>query len=406
MMVSGFQSSIISPSSPRSVLMLDPTTPAWLTNPDVERAIRLLPGFHHASLVEWSGGPLAGGAGVGLGVWRLEGTAIVESVPCPWSIVLKGWAGQETDDPPTSWDWPYREMELYRSGMLEKLADGIRAPRYFGDVVRDDGSVWVWLEDITDGIQPPWPTERYGVIARQLGQYNGSFLSDRPLPDASYLSRNWMRDWVELSGRALEVFLADADLARKAIIYTPEVLDGFARLWSHRHALYDEMAHLPQTFCHLDAFSRNIFVRETPGEPDDTILIDWSYAGIGTLGEDLVPLVGASVAFLDAPVSDLTRLSEVALGAYIDGLKDAGWRGDAAAVRRVFYAAMGLRYGIGPMRFMLFAITDPAGDQFLEQMIGRPNEDIFPNSLALNTWLVRTAIPHAHLSHLASRSAA
>src|SRR5690606_7261739 len=119
------------------------------------------------------------------------------------------------------------------------------------------------------------------------------WLASRPLPVAPYLSRNWMRNWAELSGPALDAFMRDADLARRATVYPPEVLDGFSRLWRQRHALYAELQRLPQTFCHLDAFSRNIFVREQIGEPDDTILIDWSYAGIGAIGEDLVPLVGA-----------------------------------------------------------------------------------------------------------------
>lgn len=386
--------------------MLESTIPAWLTDTDVERAVRFLPGFRDASLLNWTGGPLSGGAGVGLGVWRLEGDARVAGRSRRWSIVLKGWAAHDPDSAPTSWDWPYREMELYRSGMLEHLADGVRAPHYFGDLVRDDGSIWVWLEDITDGTQPPWPTGRYGVIARQLGQYNGSFLTHRPLPDVPYLSRNWMRDWVELSAPAFHAFMADADLARRSVIYSPEVLEGFARLWNERHAFYGELARLPQTFCHLDAFSRNIFVREQPGEPDDTILIDWSYAGIGAIVEDLVPLVGASIVFMDAPVDDLAEISEIALDGYIGGLQDAGWRGDPRVLRQVFYRAMATRYGLGPMRIMLFGLTEPSGMALIEAMVGRPQEDILHTCLAVNTWLVRAITAQERRPHRSAQPAA
>jgi hypothetical protein len=339
--------------------MADPATPAWLTDTDVERAIRSMGGLRDASLMAWSGGPLAGGAGDCLGVWRMEGRAMVDGEPKACSIVLKGWNRQETDDPPSAWNWPYREMELYRSGMLEDLPGGIRAPRYFGDLERDDGSVWLWLEDITDGVQAPWPIGRYETIARQLGQFNGAWIVDQPPPNTPFLSRNWLRGWVDCSTPAFHALMADADLARKAVAYPPGVLDAYRRLWPQRQARYEEMAVLPQTFCHLDAFSRNIFVRQRACEPDDTVLIDWSFAGIGAIGEDLVPLVGASVGFLDAAGSDIEEMAEAAIEGYIAGLGDAGWHGDPAVVRRVFQVVMALRYGIGIMQFVLLGQLDP-----------------------------------------------
>jgi hypothetical protein len=280
-------------------------------------------------------------------------------------------------------------MELYRSGMLKDLPGGIRAPRCYGDMEREDGSVWVWLEDITDGTQPPWPIARYGMVARQLGQFNGAWLMDRQLPDTTFLSRSWLREWVDLSRPAFETFMSDADLARSAGVYPPEVLAGLGRLWSQRQEIYDQMSQLPQVLCHLDAFSRNIFIRERPGNPDDTILIDWSFAGIGAIGEDLIPLVGGSVGFLDAPVETIGELSETAMDGYIAGLGDAGWHGDTTAMRRLFPAALGLRYGIGPMRLILYGLLDPAGIALMERMFGHPIDEVISNTLAFNTWVAR-----------------
>lgn len=367
--------------------MPDPAPPTWLTDVEVERAIRLLPGFRDASLVEWSGGPLAGGGGECIGVWRLSGLARVDTAPAPWSIVLKGWDGQRYSGSSSGWNWPYREMVLYRSGLLADLPGGIRAPRCFGDIERDDGSVWVWLEDITDGIQAPWPLDRYGIIARQLGQFNGHWLVDRSPPDTPCLSRNWLRGWVERSTPAVQALMADADLARRSGAYAPGTLEAYARLWARRHELYEELTRLPQTFCHLDAFSRNIFVRERANEPDDTILIDWSYSGIGAVGEELVPLVGASVGFMDTPVSDIAELSDLTLAGYIAGLHDAGWRGDPAIVHRVFGVVMGLRYGIGAMQFVLLGLLDPDSVPAIETNFGHPFPDIMSTLRELNTWL-------------------
>lgn len=373
--------------------MADPAAPAWLTDTDVERAIRSLPDLHDASLVEWSGSPLGGGGGECLGVWRLEGIAMITSEPTPWSVVLKGWSGQETPGPPSAWNWPHREAELYRSGLLGDFPGGLRAPGCFGDIEREDGSLWVWLEDITDSVRAPWPMDQYEAVARRLGHFNGACLAARPLPDATFLSGHVLRDWVELAGPALEAFMADDDLARRPGVYPHKVLDAFGGLWSKRHALYEEMAHLPQVFGHLDAFSRNIFIRQHPGEPDDTILIDWSLAGIGAIGEELGPLVGASVVFMDAPVSDIEEMSEAVLEGYIAGLKDAGWDSDSDVVRRVFHTAMALRYGVGVMRAIMLFLLDPSGPQMIETLTGHPHEEFTSHLLAFNTWVAHHTNP-------------
>lgn len=105
-------------------------------------------------------------------------------------------------------------------------------------------------------------------------------------------------------------------------------------------------------------------------------------------------------------MSDIAELSEVTLEGYIDGLRDAGWRGDQAALRRVFYTTLAFRYGLGPMRFLHFGLTDPAGLPMLEQLIGHPAEKIIPNSLALNTWMVRIVAEQEGRTHAFSRPAA
>lgn len=369
--------------------MLDASPLAWLTAHDVERAIRSLPDFADAGLLSWTSSSLSGGAGECLGVWRLEGDALVESEPRHWSMVLKGWAKPESTHPPSAWNWPHREIELYRSGMLADLPGGVAAPTCFGDRERDDGTIWIWLEDVTDLRGAPWPIERYGSIARQLGQFNGAWLVEHLRPTTAFLSTNWLQGWTDLAGPALETFLADADLANRFGTTPPDVLDAFARLWARRQAIYDEMARRPQTFCHLDAFSRNIFLRERPDGEDATVLIDWSYAGIGALGEELVPLVGASVAFMDAPIGDIDEMAEAAIDGYIAGLDDAGWKADPGEIWNVLVTSMALRYGIGAMRFALFVATDPSGPAVIEAMMRHPLDEFLASNLAFNRWLVQ-----------------
>ena len=96
----------------------------------------------------------------------------------PWSLILKAiGANPDVDVPPTDYRYWKREPLAYESGLLDELPGGCFAPRCFGSVVADDGA-WLWLEDVRDDLGPEWPFEHYGVVARHLGQLNGTYLRD------------------------------------------------------------------------------------------------------------------------------------------------------------------------------------------------------------------------------------
>ena len=87
--------------------------------------------------------------------------------------------------------------------------------------------------------------------------------------------------------------------------------DGLAdraeRLWAERHALLDLLDRLPQTLVHGDADRRNFFARRAPTGRDETVAIDWAYAGVAAVGEDLVNLVVASALWFRATVAVCPR---------------------------------------------------------------------------------------------------
>ncbi|MEV6980449.1 hypothetical protein AB0M95_04210 [Sphaerisporangium sp. NPDC051017] len=62
-------------------------------------------------------------------------------------------------------------------------------------------------------------------------------------------------------------------------------------------------------------------------------LLDWAFVGDGALGEDVGNLVPDSVFDLLLPHQELDHLDARATQAYLDGLADAGWTGDARLVR-------------------------------------------------------------------------
>jgi hypothetical protein len=244
-----------------------------------------------------------------------------------------------------------------------------------------------------------WPTGRtapghwmlYGRVAKHLGQFNGAYLVDRPLPENPCLSRGWLREWVEDAGTAVAELASVSDHPLVRQLYSPHVIEAYTRLWADRHTHYAVLDRMPQVFCHLDAFRRNLFIRPVPDGRDETVLIDWAFAGIAGVGEDLAPLIAASVWLMDVPVADARQLEAIVLESYTEGLRDAGWHGDPDLVRRGYRIATGLRYGTGVVRVLLPILLDERLHPFIEQLIGTPMSEITVHLAAVNEWLADLA---------------
>ena len=359
----------------------------WLCADDITPAIRRQRGRDIDALISWSAHPLLGGGGEGLGVWRVRGTALIDHTVEEWSLVLKGWKAPERDIDPAAFDDPHREVSLYRSGMLNDIPDGIHAPRYLGDLERADGSFWVWLEDLATVPQPLWNTERYMMVARQLGRFSGSWIANRPLPDHPNLSRNWLRQWVEASGPPKEAIARTSGDALVQQSYPPRAVDAYNRLWEERESHFAVLDALPRTFAHLDVFPRNMFFRPRAGGDDEIVLVDWSFAGIAGLGEELVPLVPASAVLMQIPISEARHLLGGVLDLYIEGLRDTGWDGDADLVRSGYERAVVLRYGLGAVRTVLLTLTGAIPPEVVEQNFGRSFDEVIENGSAFGDWM-------------------
>lgn len=346
----------------------------------------------------WGWRPLAGGWGDGVGIWRLDGVALVGSTRRPWSLVLKslpGGAGAPT------WDDPHREADVYRSGVLTALPGGLAAPRCYGVEDRPDGTTWIWLEAMDDDMAP-WPEQQYALAAECLGRFNGAYLSGRPLPAGPWVSQGWLRHYVEPSGPLV------ADLPRLAReganplvrqLFPPSRAAAYVRLWDERDRVYTALDRLPQTFCHFDAYRSNFLGR--PGAPEGRwrpVLVDWAFAGTGAVGEDLVSLV-LMAGERDGSI-DLRRLDSVCFAAYLGGLRAAGWAGEARLARLGFTAAAGLRYAIGRLRLTVPMTMDPALRSRVEQMMGLSIAEVVAAMNALCVFEDELAAEARSLLHL------
>jgi hypothetical protein len=326
---------------------------------------------------EWSCRPLSGGAGKGLGLYQLTGSAHVDGVSHPWALVCKVCVAAHGADP-DAWDYPAREGLAFRSGLLDALPGGLTAPRCLAVETRPDGTGWLWLEGITDEDPGPWPLDRYVWVARVLGRFNGAYLAGVPLPDPPWLSRRFLRGWVEASGPAMAELEKLAGPGAPPLLwqlYPPPVMVELRRLWEERERFLTALDRLPQTFSHHDTFRRNLLVRRGL-EGDELVAVDWAYAGHGAVGEELEQVVVASLFFFETMDIAPRDLDAACFAGYFAELREAGWAGDERLVRLGYTADAALRHTVGLVRYLLPVVTDPTAPPFVEELFRRPFAEV------------------------------
>jgi hypothetical protein len=146
------------------------------------------------------------------------------------------------------------------------------------------------------------------------------------------------------------------------------------RLWEERDLFFDALDRLPQTLCHLDLFRRNLFAQKTADGDYQTVAVDWAYAGRGAIGEELVPLVQASVATFEVDLALAQELEDIVFEGYLEGLRDAGWRGDPRQVR-LGYTAASLRYELIDLGRILATMLDESRHGRYQQIFGHSIEE-------------------------------
>ncbi len=287
-------------------------------------------------LRSWSREPVHGGFGGakgGTAIHRFSGAATCDKT---WSIILKILYRRPDEDQRSPYYWK-REYEVYRSSLLDDLPpDAFAAPQIYALEDFED-CCWIWMEDIVD-LKPSWELADYHDIARRLGRFNGACLSARALPDYDWLSRDWHCAIVPPLAETfenLEHYLENP-LARRTLPLKAKA--RIQAIWRERATFIKALSALPKTLCHIDAFRRNILHRR-----QEVVLIDWAMVGHAALGEELVSLVAVSAYHERLSPDDARQLDRVVFAGYLDGLAEAGWRGDPRLPRLGYTCAMVLR---------------------------------------------------------------
>lgn len=351
----------------------------------------------NTEVITWRCQPIAGGTGEGLGLWRVAGTERRQGEVTDWSLVLKIISPQTSGATLADWNYWRREACVYESDLLTRLPPDLTAVHCYQVVEQPDGAVWLWLADLGTQAESKWSATTYWQAGRALGQFNGAYLSGTPLPDQPWLSRRWLEQWLNRAP-GMSKLATLADQRRVQRLYPPDVWQGYQTLWDRRMSLLAVAERLPQTFCHRDAFPMNLLPSDNITGSTQFTAIDWAYAGIGAIGEELAALIFAEVTLLrQIPLSVAQENGAAAIAGYIQGLRDTGWQGDQALVYRGYLIAALLRFGLGMVPVSLHIVTDPKVDEWAEAAYGYPLDDMIEYWVDVARWRLRLAENLYHL---------
>ncbi|WP_299055492.1 hypothetical protein [uncultured Nocardioides sp.] len=298
-----------------------------------------------------------------VGRWWVSGTARTPAGEEPWRVFVKhvqAWRhsaffvhvpepAREMAAAGLPW---HNEAAAYRSGLADRLPDGLSMPRALAVVDLDPAlcpDSWVaWLEDVTRP-EVAWDLARYERAAHLLGRLAGS-RDVRPLAGVGGFDWSVAR---YVTGRLrFQVLpaLADPSLWEHPVVgpafadVRGEMLAATADL-DALTAEVDAAATFPS---HGDACPANLL----PGDgPDSFTMIDLGFWQPQALGFDLTQLVAGALQLGTPPPVDLPTLSRACVAAYADGLAAEGHPGLEATVRRHHAVLLWLFAGVSAVPF-------------------------------------------------------
>jgi hypothetical protein len=302
------------------------------------------------NILDWHVTQMGGGIGnpVSVGLYLFEGFGQDQDESIAWSVILKilqspanmGFVNMGEGDNQNHWNYWKREPMIYQSDLLQTLPGGMAAPRCYGVAEQPGNIVWLWLENIVDSYGGNWPLERYALTARHLGQLNGIYISERPLPSFPWLSLNRTRNWLG----AIPIQTIPWEHPRILDHYPRPEVNSFKRMLGENDRFLAKLELLPKTMCHGDTYPTNFKSRHMPKGLEQTVALDWALAGIAPLGDDLGQLVlGAQTNLKGVQRLDIDK---TLFNSYLDGLRDSNCHVEPQQVRFGYTASAALRVGL------------------------------------------------------------
>jgi len=278
-------------------------------------------------------------------VCRIFGRTKLHDEEIPWSVFLKIPNPIHTHFDAWHREPFQREPLLYQSGVLDNLPGGISAPRCLSVVEYSDDEPWMWLEDVVGEPALKWPLEQFRITARRFGMMQGAFLAGVSLPDHSWMDTSgWLKLKLDANAAPVPPIMErfqSHPLTRR--LYNSEIGEGLRRLWDERLVFFDALYRLPRSFCHGDFNYTNLIARRLLDSGDQIVAVDWQYAGLRQIGEDIAGFIAdSSVIPVRRKAAEPKEFTELILEGYLSGLRKSGWKADPRIARFACIARLAL----------------------------------------------------------------
>jgi hypothetical protein len=193
-----------------------------------------------------------------------------------------------------------------------------------------------------------------------------------------WLRTGWLRSWVS-HFEFLKDYLPHPDFWEDPLVraaFPVPVVDRLLALWARRQEWLDILDRMPLTLCHFDTWRPNLLAAATPDGHDRTVALDWQCMGLGPAGE-VGNLLLTALMTLEVPASDAKTLDAAIWEGYLQGLQEAGWRGNSKDVRFCYTAYPALRWGlVFPMLMILPYVRNPEKRAEAEAKYGQSIEEL------------------------------
>jgi Phosphotransferase enzyme family len=234
-----------------------------------------------------------------------------------------------------------REWLAYSTGLLDTLPGELRAPRTIMTTQPSPDECWIWMEDVEGRPGAEWELDDYDSVAFDLATTQAAYASGRSiLPSEPWLSRQWLRSWVDAAAPHQSGLDDDAAWTLDGLAPLEALRPRLRQLWQAREELLAIVESAPPTVVHCDFWPRNLVA----ADDGTTVALDWSQFGIGALGQDLDQLTLDPVWMLVLPDVAPTDLEEHVLPGYLSGLRSCAIDVDAHSLSRWYAAAASVRY--------------------------------------------------------------
>ena len=146
-----------------------------------------------------------------------------------WSLILKVLTEPVRNE--------QRELDFYRSGLAHALPPGLRPAHCYTIAEQTDATgrteYWLWLEALAPQVGVRWTLDDHHRAARHVGQFQGAYLVDRPLPSARWLDLGGVRRYLAQVAPWVAQLQQHQNHPVVSRMYPPAAVESFLQLWQN-----------------------------------------------------------------------------------------------------------------------------------------------------------------------------